>query len=144
MRVCPHLFRGLISSILPQHDGGMRKDLRFAIYDCIWLVVGSGDISPERSEPRKRSQEGCALAVVHGMGEGRACRDRHEWAAGGNRFRASVAPSPFLLERELDPPVAIYPPSEVSRASGRNKCDPPVRMAAISSKSPCQVREANA
>ena len=25
------------------------------------MVVGSGDISPERSEPRKRSQEGCAL-----------------------------------------------------------------------------------
>ena len=34
------------------------------------MVVGSGDISPERSEPRKRSQEGCALAVVHGMGGG--------------------------------------------------------------------------
>ena len=155
-------------------------DLRLHLVDSWQMVVGSGDISPERSEPRKRSQEGCALAVVHGTGGGsrlsrpplccvsivatyppnevsrasgrkrgapspscmawgggRACRDRHEWAAGRKRSRASVAPTPFLLERELDPPVAIYLPSEVSRASGRNKCDPPVRMAAISSKSPC-------
>ena len=45
-------------------------DLRLHLVDSWQMVVGSGDISPERSEPRKRSQEGCALAVVHGMGGG--------------------------------------------------------------------------
>ena len=49
-----------------------RLNLRFAICDCIGpfsqLNIYRSDISPERSEPRKRSQEGCALAVVRCTG----------------------------------------------------------------------------
>ena len=67
------------------------------------MVVGSGDISPERSEPRKRSQEGCALAVVHGTG-------------GGSRLSR-----PPLCCVSI---VATYPPNEVSRASGRKRGAP--------------------
>ncbi len=36
---------------------------------------------------------------------GRICCVRHECAMGGTRSRASVAPTPFSVERELDPPV---------------------------------------
>ena len=106
-------------------------DLRLHLVDSWQMVVGSGDISPERSEPRKRSQEGCALAVVHGTG-------------GGSRLSrpplccvsiVATASSPSCMvrgggSRLSRPPlccvsiVATYPPNEVSRASGRKRGAP--------------------
>ena len=44
--------------------------------------------------------------AIRRLRRGRICCARHECATGGTRSRASVFPTPFSVERELDPPVA--------------------------------------
>ncbi len=61
-------------------EHGIFTIFRFAIYDCIWpfrhFMIYRSEISPERSEPRMRSLEGCALAVVPVHGRPATCCDR--------------------------------------------------------------------